>query len=45
MRTGSNIDATSKIEQLKGAKMVRSFCYTCPFQCPSEVCVKILTKM
>ncbi len=29
-----------EIEKIKGAKLVRSFCYVCPWQCPTEVYVK-----
>jgi len=31
---------TSSIEEIKGAKKVPSFCYMCPWTCPSEVYVK-----
>ena len=31
---------SSDLARIKGAKVVRSFCYTCPWQCPTEVFVK-----
>ena len=36
----STSETWQKIEDIKGAKIVRSFCYSCPWQCPSEVYVK-----
>lgn len=29
-----------RLAEIKGAKVVRSFCYTCPWQCPTEVYVR-----
>ena len=33
-------DLGSRLAQIKGAKLVKSFCYTCPWQCPTEVLVR-----
>ena len=35
-----NIELTKKLEETKGAKAVRSFCFACPWTCPMEVFVK-----
>ncbi|MCL4765825.1 MAG: molybdopterin-dependent oxidoreductase [Hyphomicrobiaceae bacterium] len=29
-----------RLAQIKGAKVIKSFCYTCPWQCPTEVYVR-----
>jgi thiosulfate reductase/polysulfide reductase chain A len=29
-----------RLAEIKGAKVVKSFCYTCPWQCPTEVYVR-----
>ncbi len=33
-------DLGRKLAQIKGAKVIKSFCYTCPWQCPTEVFVR-----
>jgi thiosulfate reductase/polysulfide reductase chain A len=33
-------DLGSQLAQIKGAKRIKSFCYTCPWQCPTEVYVR-----
>ena len=33
-------DLGSELAAIKGAKIVKSFCYTCPWQCPTEVFVR-----
>ena len=33
-------DLGSRLAQIKGAKLIKSFCYTCPWQCPTEVMVR-----
>ena len=33
-------DLASEIARIKGAEVIRSFCYMCPWQCPTEVYVK-----
>ena len=33
-------DLGTRLAQIKGAKLVKSFCYTCPWQCPTEVMVR-----
>jgi thiosulfate reductase / polysulfide reductase chain A len=30
----------ARLADIKGAKVVKSFCYTCPWQCPTEVMVR-----
>jgi thiosulfate reductase/polysulfide reductase chain A len=30
----------ARLAQIKGATLIRSFCYTCPWQCPTEVLVR-----
>ncbi|MCC7016573.1 MAG: molybdopterin-dependent oxidoreductase [Rhodospirillales bacterium] len=35
---GANIG--EELARIKGAKVVKSFCYTCPWQCPTEVFVR-----
>jgi thiosulfate reductase/polysulfide reductase chain A len=30
----------SRLAEIKGAKLVKSFCYTCPWQCPTELLVR-----
>ena len=30
-------DLGTRLAEIKGAKLVKSFCYTCPWQCPTEV--------
>jgi thiosulfate reductase / polysulfide reductase chain A len=32
--------SASQLASVKGAKVVKSFCYTCPWQCPTEVFVR-----
>ena len=32
--------SAERIAGIKGAKVVKSFCYTCPWQCPSEMFVR-----
>lgn len=36
----SSKDLGSQLAAIKGAKIVKSFCYTCPWQCPTEVFVR-----
>ncbi len=36
----SAINLGSRLAEIKGAKLVKSFCYTCPWQCPTEVFVR-----
>ncbi|MFZ5556512.1 MAG: molybdopterin-containing oxidoreductase family protein [Pseudomonadota bacterium] len=33
-------DLGSRLAEIKGAKRIKSFCYTCPWQCPTEVFVR-----
>lgn len=33
-------DLADRLAEIKGAKVVKSFCYTCPWQCPTEVFVR-----
>lgn len=33
-------DLASEIARIKDAQVIRSFCYMCPWQCPTEVYVK-----
>lgn len=33
-------DLGPRLAAIKGAKLVKSFCYTCPWQCPTEVYVR-----
>ncbi len=33
-------DLGARLAQVKGAKLIKSFCYTCPWQCPTEVLVR-----
>ncbi|MFQ5935956.1 MAG: molybdopterin-dependent oxidoreductase [Acidiferrobacterales bacterium] len=33
-------DLGSQLAKIKAAKVVKSFCYTCPWQCPTEVFVR-----
>ena len=33
-------DLASELARIKQAKVVKSFCYTCPWQCPTEVYVR-----
>jgi thiosulfate reductase/polysulfide reductase chain A len=33
-------DLAERLAQIKGAKVIKSFCYTCPWQCPTEVYVR-----
>ena len=30
----------TRLAQIKGAKLIKSFCYTCPWQCPTELLVR-----
>ncbi|MEO7743090.1 MAG: molybdopterin-dependent oxidoreductase [Usitatibacter sp.] len=30
----------SRLAEIKGAKLIKSFCYTCPWQCPTEILVR-----
>jgi thiosulfate reductase/polysulfide reductase chain A len=36
----ANVELATTLSEIKGAKMVPSFCYMCPWNCPSEVYVK-----
>lgn len=33
-------DLGQKLAAIKGAKLIKSFCYTCPWQCPTEILVR-----
>ena len=33
-------DLGSRLAEIKGAQVIKSFCYTCPWQCPTEVFVR-----
>ena len=33
-------DLGSRLAEIKGAERIKSFCYTCPWQCPTEVFVR-----
>lgn len=33
-------DLGQRLAGIKGAKLVKSFCYTCPWQCPTEILVR-----
>lgn len=33
-------DLADRLAEIKGAKVIKSFCYTCPWQCPTEVYVR-----
>ena len=33
-------DLGTKLAEIKGAEVIKSFCYTCPWQCPTEVFVR-----
>lgn len=33
-------DLGHQLAAIKGAKLVKSFCYTCPWQCPTEILVR-----
>jgi thiosulfate reductase/polysulfide reductase chain A len=33
-------DLGSELARIKGAEVIKSFCYTCPWQCPTEVFVR-----
>ena len=39
MSTASH-DLGAELAAIKGAKRIKSFCYTCPWQCPTEVFVR-----
>ena len=39
MTTGTP-DLGAQLAKIKGAKLIKSFCYTCPWQCPTEVFVR-----
>ena len=36
----ASTDLGSRLAKIKGAKVIKSFCYTCPWQCPTEVFVR-----
>jgi thiosulfate reductase/polysulfide reductase chain A len=36
----ANVELAASLAEVKGAKMITSFCYMCPWNCPSEVYVK-----
>lgn len=38
--TTATLDMASEIARIKGAQVIRSFCYMCPWQCPTEVYVR-----
>ena len=33
-------DLGQRLASIKGAKLIKSFCYTCPWQCPTEILVR-----
>jgi thiosulfate reductase/polysulfide reductase chain A len=33
-------DLGTRLAEIKGAKVIKSFCYTCPWQCPTEIMVR-----
>jgi hypothetical protein len=33
-------DLGTRLAEIKGAQRIKSFCYTCPWQCPTEVFVR-----
>ena len=33
-------DLGRRLAEIKGAEVIKSFCYTCPWQCPTEVFVR-----
>jgi thiosulfate reductase/polysulfide reductase chain A len=33
-------DLGERLAEIKGAKLIKSFCYTCPWQCPTEILVR-----
>ena len=37
---GESAALSERLARIKGAEVVKSFCYTCPFQCPTEVYVR-----
>src|SRR5258708_27493157 len=37
---GNTDNLGERLAQIKGATLVKSFCYTCPWQCPTEVLVR-----
>ena len=34
------VDLGSRLAEIKGAEVIKSFCFTCPWQCPTEVFVR-----
>ena len=36
----STDDLGQQLAAIKGAKLIKSFCYTCPWQCPTEILVR-----
>ncbi len=36
----ASTDLGTRLAEIKGAKVIKSFCYTCPWQCPTEVFVR-----
>lgn len=34
------VDLGARLAEIKGAQVIKSFCYTCPWQCPTEVFVR-----
>ena len=38
--TIANADLGTQLARIKGAERIKSFCYTCPWQCPTEVFVR-----
>ena len=37
---GESAALSDRLARIKGAEVVKSFCYTCPWQCPTEVYVR-----
>lgn len=40
MAAATQQDLGSRLAEIKGAERIKSFCYTCPWQCPTEVFVR-----
>jgi len=38
--TKHDANLATRLAEIKGAEVVKSFCYTCPWQCPTEVYVR-----
>jgi anaerobic selenocysteine-containing dehydrogenase len=38
--TAESQNLSAALARIKGAEVIRSFCYTCPWNCPTEVYVR-----